>query len=204
MSFHPLKLKKADGTWVDLNNETDFKKELSVNYLSTVKLGRKSYEKELRKQSLAMKESGFLEDEQNELGLRWSRKIKEGSTCSLSIQWLNEEIGFGVFAEEDIEQGQFIAEYTGVIRRSWWFWKPPSQYAFRYPTARVESKNFAIDASKEGNVTRFINHDPYGNIEAIGVYLVNDFMRVILVSQRNIKEGSELSFDYGINYWHNK
>lgn len=52
-----------------------------------------------------------------------------------------------------------------------------------------------IDASKKGNISRFMNHSCFPNC-ALQKWVVGSSVRVGLFTTRDVKMGSELTFDY--------
>jgi len=73
------------------------------------------------------------------------------------------------------------------------------QYVLRY-TIWEGKTNFAINAEYCGNFTRFINHSNKPNLVLQSVYW-RGIPRMIFVALREIKEGEQLTFDYGPYFW---
>lgn len=103
--------------------------------------------------------------------------------------------GRGVFALQDIAEGETIIEYVGEII-SWDEAQdrhphdpkdPNHTFYFSLEDGRV------IDALHGGNSSRWINHSCDGNCEADEVD-----GRVFIKALRNIAAGEELSYDYGL------
>jgi len=103
--------------------------------------------------------------------------------------------GNGVFAVQDIAEGEVIIEYVGEIidwkealRRHPHDPKDPNHtFYFHMDESRV------IDAKHGGNSSRWINHSCDGNCEAD-----EEGGRVFIKALRNIKAGEELNYDYGL------
>ena len=103
--------------------------------------------------------------------------------------------GKGVFAVQDIAEGERIIEYVGEVIT----WKeaqrrhphdpkdPNHTFYFHVDEKRV------IDAKHGGNSSRWINHSCNPNCEAD-----EDEGRVFITALRNIKAGEELNYDYGL------
>ena len=78
------------------------------------------------------------------------------------IRYINDTIGYGLFANRTFKEGQLVGEYTGEVTVSYFYKKPPpgdyvlGKRGFLY--------NVFIDASKMGNQTRFINHSYTPNL----------------------------------------
>jgi SET domain-containing protein len=103
--------------------------------------------------------------------------------------------GKGVFALQDIAEGETIIEYVGEVIT----WKeaqrrhphdpkdPNHTFYFHVDERRV------IDAKHGGNSSRWINHSCDPNCEAD-----EDEGRVFIKALRNIRAGEELNYDYGL------
>ncbi|MDR2853581.1 MAG: SET domain-containing protein-lysine N-methyltransferase [Burkholderiaceae bacterium] len=103
--------------------------------------------------------------------------------------------GHGVFALQDIAEGETVIEYKGELIG----WKEalrrhphdPQQpnHTFYF---HIDDKN-VIDANVNGNSARWINHscDPNCEAEVQGT-------RVFIRALRDIAAGEELSYDYGL------
>ncbi|MEM3074500.1 MAG: SET domain-containing protein-lysine N-methyltransferase [Candidatus Pacearchaeota archaeon] len=130
-------------------------------------------------------------------------KNKEIRTTNEFIEIKNSSIhNFGVFAVKDIPKGTKIIEYIGrkitkkasekIAKRD--FKKNKSDknkgavYIFEL------NKKYDIDGNVPYNSARFINHSCNPNCEA---EIING--KIWIKSLRNIKNGEELSYDYGYN-----
>ena len=103
--------------------------------------------------------------------------------------------GKGVFALQDLAEGEVLIEYVGEIIT----WKealrrhphdpqdPNHTFYFHIDDGRV------IDALYGGNASRWINHSCNPNCEADEVE-----GRVFIKALRPIRAGEELSYDYGL------
>jgi SET domain-containing protein len=94
--------------------------------------------------------------------------------------------GLGLFAGEPIPKGKCIIEYTGREISKEEEYTSKSQYLFEI------NKNKTIDGRDRSNTARYINFSHAPNCEP---EIHN--ARVYIFSIKNIKEGDELSYDYG-------
>jgi SET domain-containing protein len=119
--------------------------------------------------------------------------------------------GWGLFADQDIIAGTFIAEYVGDIldetackERMTFYSRRHAQHYYM-----LEVRNgFIIDAGLRGNETRFINHSCSANAGAIkmrcrkeGSALSDTLeeekdVRVGIYALKNIAKGQEITYDY--------
>ncbi len=134
------------------------------------------------------------------LGVNFHREITKGSLPSTSIRFIDDVVGYGVFAERAIPKGVFIGEYTGVVRKRLGRVGRFNDYTFEYAIGDWERNPFIIDAKQEGNLTRFINHSARPNLGSVSVY-ANEVMHIILVALKPIPKGAQLCYDYGDIYW---
>ena len=103
--------------------------------------------------------------------------------------------GKGVFALQDIAEGETIIEYVGEVitwdeaqdRHPHDPSDPNHTFYFHVDEDRV------IDALYGGNSSRWINHSCDPNCEAD-----EDGGRVFIKALRNIRAGEELNYDYGL------
>lgn len=105
---------------------------------------------------------------------------------------------WGVFVDIDIREGEMIIEYRGEVignamaekrEIEYFAAKLGSDYMFRMDDLTV------CDATKQGNVARFINAscDPNCYTKIISI---DGVKRIVVYAKRNIQSGEELSYDY--------
>lgn len=103
--------------------------------------------------------------------------------------------GKGVFAVQDIAEGETLIEYVGEVI-SWQEAQDRHPHDPKDPNHTfyfsLENGNI-IDALYGGNSSRWINHSCDGNCEAD-----EEEGRVFIKALRNIKAGEELNYDYGL------
>ncbi len=136
------------------------------------------------------------------LAAKYGPWLDKHHVAPVYIQWISDEIGYGVFAQERIEAGELIAEYVGrVIPRatvSTWSWKYPSSGTF---------KGHPVPASLTGeqyaNETRFINDGDVANVETKFVFH-NGLWHLLYVAKQGIEPGEELLISYGPRYWRSR
>lgn len=99
-------------------------------------------------------------------------------------------IGRGLFASEKIPRGSCIIEYTGRPATRAQMIANKGKYLF------WTGRGTMIDGNVAGNKARFINHSCAPNCE---IDIKN--RKVYIFAIRSIKEGDELTFDYGPEYF---
>lgn len=98
--------------------------------------------------------------------------------------------GKGLFAEQAIPKGACIIEYVGKNIKKADQENANGKYVFE------TGKDLMIDGNIKKNIARYINHSCAPNCEADGPR-----GKVFILSLRKIKEGEELTYDYGEEYF---
>lgn len=118
--------------------------------------------------------------------------------------------GWGVRADEPIEPGTFIGVYSGelITARDSTF-RQDDTYLFNLSdsaTLQVDesSDQYVCDAKFYGNFTRFINHSCEPNL--VGTRDFSEcpddrFPYIAFYTNQKIAKHSELTLNYGDNYW---
>ena len=106
--------------------------------------------------------------------------------------------GRGVFAARKIRKGKTILEYRG--ERTTWAKassRPDSDPGNPYHTFVFELANGkVIDAGRDGNAARWINHSCDPNCETYE----DDDGRVFIEARRKIRRGEELTYNYRLSW----
>jgi|EP01049_Picozoa_sp_SAG25_P012205 hypothetical protein len=99
----------------------------------------------------------------------------------------------GAFARRDIEVGMFIGEYAGEVLLLASVRRRKSEYLFNI------GGGLTIDASRQGNATRFMNHSSEPKTCNVEARVVNHrgTRRVVFHAKCRIKRGTEMMYDYG-------
>ena len=116
----------------------------------------------------------------------------------VDVHYINDQIGYGVFALKNIQPGQMIGEYTGIVRRVN-FSKQGSDYDYAWGFPKPTK--YLVDAKDAGNDMRFINHSYRPNVEMIFVPDKAQRLHLIYVANQPIKKGQQLLSNYGKPYW---
>ncbi|KAJ0407671.1 hypothetical protein ATCC90586_001853 [Pythium insidiosum] len=115
--------------------------------------------------------------------------------------------GWGVFAAQAIEKGEYIGEYTGEVissaemqrRYATHYDRVGLNYvlALRESTSRASVYRTNVDATRVGCFTRLINHSCEPSLRMDAVRVDSFVPRLVLFTRRAVEEGEELTFDYG-------
>ena len=134
------------------------------------------------------------------MGAKYFNEIEGSYLPNVSIRWINENLGYGLFAEEQLEAESYIGEYTGIVRK--YDRRNANHYTYEYPVLDDTGKSYVIDATS-GYLTRFINHSFSPNLKPVYAFY-QGFYHVIFISMHTIEKGTQLSFNYGYNYWYTR
>jgi hypothetical protein len=164
--------------------------------------GEATYRRILRECRIAEKNGGIT-SEMKWLGTFYSEQIRTHALADVSIRWIDETLGYGLFAEQDIEAGGYIGEYTGVVRRRSLFFRDHNEYCFSYPTSDVSYRKHIIDAKEQGNELRYANHSQDPNCEPRCV-LLDGILHIIVRAIKDISAGVQITYDYSHHFWQSR
>eukprot|EP01031_Cornospumella_fuschlensis_P040631 gene40631-49538_t len=111
------------------------------------------------------------------------------------------DVGYGLFADEDLEAGECLGEYTGVVSSHTSFDAVNMQaYCCQYSSCAGDTY---INALEYGNIIRFINHSnsPNAELRSMDIDLVP---HVICFTKERIRKDEQIFISYGASYWQNK
>ncbi|RKP18469.1 hypothetical protein ROZALSC1DRAFT_29860 [Rozella allomycis CSF55] len=110
---------------------------------------------------------------------------------------------------EDLSPNTFIMEYCGEVVDETMFMRRLSEYSQRHFYFMTVEKDHVrilcleikiIDASRKGNISRFINHSCAPNC-ATQKWIINGITRIGIFTLRKIPKGTELTFDYKFEFY---
>jgi hypothetical protein len=126
----------------------------------------------------------------------------------LYLKYINNEVGYGVFAETNLYEDDFIQEYAGhVISAEQLFYNGRNlnnsylMTLFPSMSCHLQTPDMMIDAKKAGNFTRFINHSEKPNVKIKLVLDAEGLWHVVFFMGRTTHADEQLFIDYGRKYW---
>lgn len=134
------------------------------------------------------------------MGIYFDDELLAGIHPKVSLRFIDDEVGFGVFAAQRISPCALIGEYTGQLVEAKKRALASKFHCVRYTTWDIGKKRYVLDAEKMGNFTRFINHSSQPNAGLQSVYW-RGIPKMIFVALKEIAEGTQLTFDYGAIFW---
>ena len=145
------------------------------------------------------REKGILSARQLWLGTYFQQELDAPAVPPVRLRWIDDALGWGVFAERDLSPMTYIGEYAGQVRRK----KRADRrnaYCFQYAIADGEATSYTIDAFAQGGIVRFINHSESANLmSALAIH--QNIPHIVLFVSRKVLKGQQLCFDYGSDYW---
>ncbi|RZC37420.1 histone-lysine N-methyltransferase pr-set7 [Asbolus verrucosus] len=139
-----------------------------------------------------------LEEKQRSLEQLLRSETEEG----LEVR-IFEDKGRGVVAAKPFAKGDFVVEYSGDLidlteakRREHKYAQDLSAGCYMY-YFRHNNQQYCVDATAEsGRLGRLVNHSRSGNLITRTVS-VDGKPRLVLIAKDDIKEGDEITYDYG-------
>lgn len=139
----------------------------------------------------------------------WNRKIRntclqhilQGYEADLTVRWIGEILGYGLYNNQELQEGEYIGEYTGVVRPLHRTKPDHNAYCLHYPTRFWSQKMFIIDAWRESNCLRFANHSDHATMALECLMDDEGLLHFVLMAKRFLPRGTHLTFDYGKDYW---
>lgn len=180
-----------------------FKDYFDVEYISYLHFPTPKFRAEAIKRCPILLRSS-LGDDNRELGTRFEDELDGGYVAPVCIQWINDDIGHGVFAKQFLPKGSFVGEFTGCVRRLYRLSSDHNAYCFHFPTRFFSWKYTVIDASKMGNETRFINHSDSPNLQPLCLIDEESLLHICFVTAKDVKRNEELTYNYGADFWRNR
>jgi hypothetical protein len=197
MTLHVITPK---GSVIALHSPAEFERVFRVCYLSQLQFESEKIRTKMQKLYKKALDNEWITSRQRWLGHYYAQGIRGKMAVDLTIRWIDEKVGYGLWTNRDIPANGFVGEYTGLLRkrRFWGRWK--NLYCFDYTVGAGRSSSIVLDCQDFGNHTRFINHSSCPNLKLVSVYC-DRMIHVILYANKAIPAGTQLCYDYGEEYW---
>ena len=118
----------------------------------------------------------------------------------VEIKYITKNVGFGVFAKVNIPPYRLLNLYAGLLTLDEDV-NPNNDSTFKFS----DIKKYSLDAAKQGNWCRFMNHSPQKNkqtnVTAWEHYSDWGPQIIFTANHRGIKKGTQLLYSYGDEYW---
>src|SRR5947208_1144051 len=81
----------------------------------------------------AKHQNNLVSEQALELGKKFIDKINSAYIPLVSVRWISERVGYGLFAEETIVAECYVGEYTGMVRKNdRRYFEPLNNYCYEY------------------------------------------------------------------------
>ena len=179
----------------------ELEKRIPFKFLASITFETLEDQADILARGQAKHQNNLVSLESLELGKKFIEKIETAYIPQVSVRWVSDLVGYGLFAEEEIAARSYVGEYTGIVRRNnRRYFEPLNNYCYEYPVEDEIGRSFVIDAT-QGNLTRFINHSSSPNLKPFHVFY-DGYYHLIFIALRLIQKGEQLSYDYGESYWY--
>lgn len=202
---HPLKIGiiKKGSSVREYLSETEFMSFFGVKYRRHLTFADYAFFQQVLKNCPWTLQSSVLGADNRALSLQYQLELASGAVADVTIQWIDDILGYGLFANQDFPTGTYIGEFTGRLRRLYRARSDANSYCFHYPTRFWSWNYMTVDALLEGNETRFINHNDTPNLEPL---CASDrgLNHIIFVTSKLVQAGEQLTYNYGKDFWRNR
>lgn len=135
---------------------------------------------------------------------KYYRLTKQQYESPWYMKFINKKVGYGIYAAADIEAGQLIAEYVGIIYDANTYLSMPRNPKYCWnllpPLSESNGQKFYVDALSSCNFTRIINHSYKPNVIPVPMH-GPDGSRMLYVACEKILKDQQLLVNYGEGYW---
>jgi hypothetical protein len=108
--------------------------------------------------------------------------------------------GWGVKLEQSCTSGELIVEYVGeVIDSASWEERKQQLSRFDHMYFMALNHNEIVDATRKGNIARFINHSCSPNL-VVQKWFINRLPRLGLFATKDIPAGAEVTYNYSVKW----
>ncbi|KAK6937728.1 WIYLD domain, partial [Dillenia turbinata] len=146
-----------------------------------------------------------------------NRVVQRGITCNLQVFFTNEGKGWGLCTLQDLPKGSFVCEYVGeILTTGELYERSMQQFGVQKQSYSVVldagwhsgvmkgEDALCLDASRYGNIARFINHRcSDANLIQIPVEIEtpnHHYYHLAFFTARKVDALEELTWDYGIDF----
>ncbi len=177
----------------------DWEKITLAKFSNALEFQKPSIREKVRKKIEKLYKKGELTRQQLWFGAYFKKEIESLFIPDIEIRYINETLGYGVFAARDFAKMEFIAQYSGIVRKSRRSDRT-NAYCFEYTLANGIKTPYTVDAQDQGGIGRLINHSEVPNLQS-SLATIDFINYIVLITSKPIKNGEQLCYDYGPDYW---
>ncbi len=185
---------------VSFEDRKRFEALYDLTYISQPLFESEKVLREVMRLAQKAKAEDAIPNERIWMGIYFDYELLADIHPKVSLRFIDDEVGFGVFAAQRISPCALVGEYTGQLVEAKKRALKSKFHYIRYAIWEMGGRKYVLDAEKMGNFTRFINHSAQPNLGLQSVYW-RGIPRMIFVALKEIHEGEQLTFDYGAVFW---
>ncbi len=189
----PIILQKKGDLHRRLYSREDFEKIFNITYLQTPNFQTIELLEEVIKNGPWLLLNTVVGLEHRMLGSKYRHALFDGFIADVSIRWINDTMGYGLFAENVIAKESYIGQYTGIVKKG----RRLNEYSLRMPSRFWSFRAYLLDAMIAGNEMRFANHSKQPNMKPMCL-IDRSLVHIGFFATRQIEAGEELTFNYGV------
>jgi len=118
---------------------------------------------------------------------------KSSGDENLVLSFINNHVGYGVFAAKDFQEGDFIVRYGGHLT-------PSESLKDKSYLMASGVEGMGLNAAKKRNLGGMINHSNNANAESQCVFDCGAELAII-TAKTSITKGHQVTIDYSKKYW---
>jgi len=198
-----IKMMRAHSTTIEEYNSDEFREFFKITYTKHLRFENYTSLKKVIYNCPWILKTSTLGEENRTLAELYQWEIAVGYSAESIIKWIDPAYGYGLFTSRELKEGAFIGEYTGVVRQLHRLHADHNIYCLHYPTRLWSWNYFIIDAQEIGNTMRFVNHSNTPNLKPVCI-CDRGLLHLAFIANQTITAGTELTFDYGKDFWKNK
>lgn len=145
-----------------------------------------------------------LSPQEKEVVAKYYRLYQQCYEAPWYMKFVSKKVGYGIFAAADIEPGQLIGEYAGILYDQAIYESKPHNakccWTILPPSFMPDGKKSYVDSIESGNFTRMINHSYKPNVIPVTMH-APEGSRMLYVAAEKIKKDEQLLVNYGEGYW---
>ncbi len=178
----------------------EFEKQTGAHWIPALDFDNFHTFQKITKKTLTLHKKGELTLEQLWLGRYFQKELFSNYIPEeIAIRWIDENLGWGVFALRDFKKNEFIAEYVGKVRKREKA-DIKNAYCFEHLITHSVHSSYTIDALEQGGPSRYMNHSQNPNCNS-SLATLDNLSHVIISTNRAIAKGEQLCYDYEPDYW---
>ena len=134
-----------------------------------------------------------------ELYEKYCDDIKYNRFAPMCVAYINDDVGFGLFATAPIKKDDFIGVYTGIVKIK--NATDDTTYTWEHNGDPLHPEiKLACDPTYAGNELRYGNHSFAANVKKVDI-LCNNRWYICYIAQEDIEPGEQILVSYGYGYW---